>query len=133
MFWRRLFGLALLVLPIVALCPGPVRGGNYDMSSITTTGPYFVVTDTATGLHYTSASSGQMFAYIADLADTTGEGLELTFEVTVEGASRGYLVAVFVIDGWRSNTIATVEFVATKSVFEKHLQAVRKAISTLEP
>jgi hypothetical protein len=60
-------------------------------------------------------------------------GLELVFEVTVGGAAQRYLVDLFVLEGWLSNTIVVVEFVAPKEVFEKDLDGVRKAVATLDP
>lgn len=61
------------------------------------------------------------------------EGMEYRFEVTTQGTAQGYLVQVSVLEGWLSNTIVAVEFVAPKQVFAKHLDEVRKAIATLDP
>lgn len=61
------------------------------------------------------------------------EGTALHLETAVEGAARTYLLAVFVREGWLSNTISTVEYVDRKEQAEAHLEAVRKAIGTLRP
>ncbi len=37
------------------------------------------------------------------------------------------------LEGWLSNTIVVVEFVAPKAVFEKDVAGVRKAVATLDP
>jgi hypothetical protein len=42
-------------------------------------------------------------------------------------------VDLFVLEGWLSNTIVVVEFVAPKEVFQKELDGVRKAVATLDP
>jgi hypothetical protein len=61
------------------------------------------------------------------------EGKEFVFEATIEGTAQRYLVAVFVHEGWLSNTVCTVELVAPKEVFAKLVDGVRKGIETLDP
>lgn len=61
------------------------------------------------------------------------EGKEYIFEATIEGTAQRYLLAVFVHEGGLSNSVCTVEFVAPKETFAKLVDAVRKAIETLDP
>lgn len=58
------------------------------------------------------------------------EGVEMTFDVVVEGARHRYLIAVFVPDipFWQpAGIVRTVEFAATAATFEKNLADVRRA------
>jgi hypothetical protein len=60
---------------------------------------------------------------------------ESIFETMVQGVPHRYLVSVFIVEGWLwfSNKIYVTEFVAEKTLFEKDLEEVRKAILTVEP
>jgi hypothetical protein len=60
-------------------------------------------------------------------------GVELDCEVTAQGAARGYLVTLFIVEGWMSNTIQVVEFTAPKNAFDSRVEAVRSAIATIRP
>ncbi len=58
------------------------------------------------------------------------EGVELVFDVTVQGQAQRYLVAVFVPSGpfWQpTGTVRTVEFVAPTATFDKYQAVVRQA------
>lgn len=61
-------------------------------------------------------------------------GIELRFSVNREGEAHGYLVALFVIEGviWADNTIRVAGFAARKPLFERYLNAVHAALSTLD-
>jgi hypothetical protein len=66
--------------------------------------------------------------------DGTGtEGVEYLFEATLSGRAQRYLLFLFVHPGWMSNTICTVEYVASKEIFDEHLAKVRESVKTLEP
>jgi hypothetical protein len=60
------------------------------------------------------------------------EGTEFLFECTVQARPQRYMLSLFVIEGSMSNTVCTVEYVAPKDVFEKHLENVKNAILTLK-
>lgn len=68
---------------------------------------------------------------VRDLAKR--QGTELRFATKLGGTRRGYMIAIFVIEGWNSNTIRVVEFTAEKSVFDRYIEAVHLAISSLGP
>jgi hypothetical protein len=61
------------------------------------------------------------------------EGKLSTFELTAGGAPQRYLLAVFVHEGWLSNTVVAAEFAAEKAVFDKRVAAVKGALATLDP
>lgn len=70
-------------------------------------------------------------AAVRDAAGRPGKLLRCM--TTHEGERVGYLVAVFVIDGWRSDTIRVVEFSAKEAEFQARVDAVQAAIATLRP
>jgi len=71
-----------------------------------------------------------------DVRDGAGrDGIEMRFSTTVDGAARGYLIAVFVIPGtlpWASNSVRVVEFVSDRGGFDKYVDAVHASIATLD-
>jgi hypothetical protein len=67
---------------------------------------------------------------VADAAGRPGKAWR--FQVRVDGEAMGYLVAMFVIEGWQSNTIRTCEYLAREATFAAQLEAVRAAIATLK-
>jgi hypothetical protein len=69
-----------------------------------------------------------------EVQDRNGtRGVQMQFGVTTEGEPHGYLVAVFIHEGGSENTIVVAEFVAPTAVFEKYLDAVQTAMSTIDP
>jgi hypothetical protein len=60
-------------------------------------------------------------------------GVQYLFETTAAGEAHRYLLTVFFYEDWGDDTVAVVEYVAPKPIFEKYLAAVRAAIATLEP
>lgn len=70
-------------------------------------------------------------AAVQDGAGRSGKLLRCM--TTYQGERMGYLVAVFVIEGWRSNSIRVVEFTAREAEFAQRVDAVQTAIATLRP
>ena len=60
------------------------------------------------------------------------KGEEMFFETNSHGALQKYLVSLFVVDGVFGSTICVAEFVARSGPFETHLDAVRRAVTTLK-
>lgn len=68
------------------------------------------------------------------VSDAVGRPGKLLRCMTTHAGERvGYLVAVFVIDGWWSDTIRVVEFSAKEAEFQARVDAVQAAIATLRP
>ena len=58
------------------------------------------------------------------------EGVELAFDVVVQGTAHRYLVTVYVLDTpfWQSaSTVRTIEFAAPAETFDKYVAGVRQA------
>jgi hypothetical protein len=67
------------------------------------------------------------------IADGSGrQGRAWRFQVRIDGEAMGYLMAMFVIEGWQANTIRTCEFLAPEATFAAQLEAVRASIGTLK-
>lgn len=59
------------------------------------------------------------------------EGVEMIFDVVVQGQAHRYLVAVYALGSplWRvNNTVRTVEFTAPAATFDKYQAAVRRSL-----
>lgn len=65
--------------------------------------------------------------------DMGRDGIRMQFALTTEGEPHGYLVAIFVFEGSRTNTIRVAEFVGPEPVFERHLEGVKTALATIQP
>lgn len=62
-------------------------------------------------------------------AELAGEpSLELTFDVTVGGIARRYLMALAVDEGWLWNGVHVAEYLATREAFDAHREAVGRAL-----
>lgn len=69
-----------------------------------------------------------------DVKDSVGTpGHELVLESTVNGRTVRELMAVFVYDGFFSDTIRVVEYVAEKETFEQEVASVRASLATIHP
>jgi hypothetical protein len=58
------------------------------------------------------------------------EGVEMTFDVVVQGSRHRYLIALFVPDGpfWQpAGIVRTIEFAAPEATFDKYVADVRRA------
>ena len=67
------------------------------------------------------------------LLDALGqEVMQMQFRLTTAGEPHGYLVCLFVFEGYWSNTILVAEFVAPERVFQGHLDAVKAAMLTID-
>ena len=65
---------------------------------------------------------------------TDGEkGTQMMFETTIQGQTYRYLLSAFVQDGtwpWNNPIIRVARFTAEKDKFDKHVDAVKKAMRT---
>ena len=55
-------------------------------------------------------------------------GLEMLFEVTVDGVARRYLLCMSVDEGIFADEIRVAEYVADKARFDRHLESVRRVL-----
>ena len=60
------------------------------------------------------------------------QGLLLTLETTLGGRPVRELLAVFVLEGLFSNTVRVAEYVADKDAFDKEVEGVTQALTTLK-
>jgi len=60
------------------------------------------------------------------------DGEEMFFQCTAQGALQPYFVCLFTKKGLFSNKICVVEFVGRGETFNKHIEAVRETVRTLE-
>lgn len=69
-----------------------------------------------------------------DVQDGSGRpGRLMELLATVGGEQQGYLVAVFTVPGMFGDSVRVLEFAARKEVYDRHVESVRAAISTLQP
>lgn len=66
-----------------------------------------------------------------DSAGTPGH--EFVLESTVNGRTVRELLVVLVYEGWFSDTIRVVEYVADKETFETEVASVRASVNTIRP
>jgi hypothetical protein len=69
----------------------------------------------------------------AETAAGSVKGHEYVLETTVNGRPVRELLVLFVTEGWFSDSVHVIEYVADKDAFDKELPAVRAAVQTYKP
>ena len=75
---------------------------------------------------------GYDVAQRSEVRDAAGRpGVLMECAVTFGGEPRGYLIAVFVIEGSGDHRIRVAEFAAARAVYDSHVEAVKRSLATL--